>query len=73
MKTAMVRIWESGVCDVVGAPHLTIHDELDLSAPSTGGGREAVAEIKNIMENAAALSLPLTVDAKSGPDRGSCE
>ena len=73
MKTAMVKIWESGVCDVIGAPHLTVHDELDLSSPDTQAGREAVAEIKHIMENVAALSLPLKVDAKSGPNWGACE
>src|SRR5262245_4716645 len=51
MKAAMVKVWESGVCNVVGVPHLTVHDELDLSAPDTAGGREAVAEIRHIMEN----------------------
>ena len=43
MKDAMV-IWESGVCDVIGAPHL-MHDELDLSsarhpAGARGGRRD---------------------------------
>jgi DNA polymerase I-like protein with 3'-5' exonuclease and polymerase domains len=73
MKTAMIKIWESGVCSVVGAPHLTVHDELDLSGPDTQAGHEAVAEIKDIMEKAATLSLPLKVDAKSGPNWGACE
>ena len=63
MKHAMVKIWESGVCDVVGAPLLTVHDELDLSSPDTQAGREAVAEIKHTMEHTAMLSLPLRVDA----------
>lgn len=73
MKTAMVKVWESGVCNVIGAPHLTVHDELDLSSPDTKAGREAVAEIRCIMEHAATLSLPLKVDAKSGPNWGACE
>jgi DNA polymerase I-like protein with 3'-5' exonuclease and polymerase domains len=73
MKTAMVKVWESGVCDVVGAPHITVHDELDLSSPDSEAGHEAVAEIKNIMEHAAVLSVPLKVDAKSGPNWGACE
>jgi DNA polymerase I-like protein with 3'-5' exonuclease and polymerase domains len=73
MKAAMVKFWESGVCDVVGAPHLTVHDELDLSSPDTKAGQEAVAEIKHTMEQAATLSVPLKVDATSGPNWGACE
>lgn len=69
MKAAMVKVWESGVCDAIGAPLLTVHDELDLSAPA---GQEAVAEIKNIMETTAKLNLPLRVDVKSGPNWGAC-
>jgi DNA polymerase I-like protein with 3'-5' exonuclease and polymerase domains len=73
MKDAMVKVGESGVCDVVGAPLLTVHDELDLSSPDTAAGREAVAEIKHIMEHAATLSLPLKVDAGSGSSWGECK
>jgi DNA polymerase-1 len=73
MKAAMVKVWESGVCDVIGAPHLTVHDELDLSSPDTKAGREAVAEIKRIMEQAAVLNLPLKVDASTGANWGACE
>ena len=73
MKAAMVKVWESGVCAVVGAPLLTVHDELDLSSPDTAAGHEAVAEIKHIMENAATLSLPLKVDVGSGPSWGECK
>jgi DNA polymerase-1 len=73
MKDAMVKIWESGVCDVIGVPHLTVHDELDLSSPDTKAGREAVAEIKHIIEYTARLSLPLKVDARSGANWGACE
>jgi Mesyanzhinovviridae DNA polymerase len=72
MKNAMVKVWESGACDVVGAPHLTVHDELDLSAPRTPAGCEAVAEIKHIMEHTAVLNLPLKVDAEAGPNWGTC-
>ena len=73
MKDAMVKVWESGVCDVIGAPHLTVHDELDLSSPDTKAGHEAVAEVKHIMEHTARLSLPLKVDAQSGGSWGACE
>jgi DNA polymerase I-like protein with 3'-5' exonuclease and polymerase domains len=73
MKAAMVEVWESGVCDVVGAPLLTVHDELDLSSPDTAAGREAIAEIRHIMEHTATLSLPLKVDAGAGSSWGECE
>jgi DNA polymerase I-like protein with 3'-5' exonuclease and polymerase domains len=72
-KHSMVKIWESGVCDVVGAPHLTVHDELDLSSPDTRAGREAIAEIKHIMEHTTKLNLPLKVDAQSGTSWGAGE
>ncbi len=58
--TSLVQIWESGVCDVLGAPHLTVHDELDLSLPT--GGEEALAEIKNIMQTCVDLAIPLIAD-----------
>ncbi|MCH7925408.1 MAG: hypothetical protein IIC51_07740, partial [Planctomycetes bacterium] len=35
MKLAMAEIWEAGVCDVIGAPLLTVHDELNWSVPDT--------------------------------------
>lgn len=73
MKDGMVKIWQSGTCAVVGAPHLTVHDELDFSSPNNKAGREAIGEIKHIMENVVKLNLPLKVDAKSGPNWGSCE
>ena len=66
MKAAMADIWASGVCDVLGAPLLTIHDELDCIAPESKAGREALAEIKHIMENIVDISVKLTVDAKTG-------
>lgn len=68
MKAAMVQIWESGVCDVIGAPLLTVHDELDSSVPRTAEGRDAKAEIKRIMENTVKLKVPLKVDEEVGPN-----
>jgi len=70
MKMAMVQIWESGVCDVLGAPHLTVHDELDFSMPDTPEGREAIAEVKRIMETCIELQVPLVVDVELGPSWG---
>jgi DNA polymerase I-like protein with 3'-5' exonuclease and polymerase domains len=73
MKTAMLQIWESGVCDVLGAPFLTVHDELDLDFdPGNKVHAAAVKELTNIMENAVKLRVPLLVDSKTGSSWGQC-
>lgn len=64
MKKAMVDIWESGVCDVLGAPLLTVHDELDWSIPNTTEGREAFAESVRLMENALDFKVPVLAEAE---------
>jgi deoxycytidine triphosphate deaminase len=75
MKKAMVEIWESGVCDIIGAPLLTVHDELDDSVPQTPAGREAAAEATRLMQNAIQLRVPVLVDADYGANwyRTLCE
>ena len=40
------------------------------SAPDTKAGREALAEVRNIMETVVELSVKLTVDSKIGPNWG---
>jgi DNA polymerase I len=71
MKTAMVEIWESGVCDVLGPPQLTVHDELDGSAPRRSPrAREALSEIKRIMERTANILPGLRADGGTGPNWG---
>lgn len=69
-KYAMSDIWASGVCDVLGAPHLTVHDELTFSAPPGKAGDEALAEVKNIMENVVDISVKLIADLKVGKNWG---
>jgi DNA polymerase I-like protein with 3'-5' exonuclease and polymerase domains len=71
MKKAMLDIWESGVCDVLGPPLLTIHDELDWSVPDTKEGREAFSESIRIMENAIKFKVPIVVEAELKADWGS--
>ena len=71
LKQAMVLLWENGVCDVLGAPHLTVHDELDISVPKTKIGREAFREMVHTMETAVEpLSIPLLVDHGLGRNWG---
>jgi len=71
MKKAMVEIWESGTCDVVGPPLLTVHDELDFDDPMTVESEEAFEEIKYIMEHCLPqVKVPLIADEEKGPDWG---
>ena len=73
MKKAMVDIWESGVCDTLGAPLISVHDELDWSVPDTHEGEEAIKESAILMQNAIKLRVPLAVDTEKGGDWGHVE
>lgn len=74
MKKAMVLIWESGVCDVIGAPHLTVHDELDGSyVKGDPKHEEALAEVKNIMENCHKFRIPIRADGETGANWGAAK
>lgn len=66
LKKAMVDLWESGVCNVLGVPSLTIHDELDGSKPRTLEAGEALREGKRIMESAIPLKVPVLVEVATG-------
>jgi DNA polymerase I-like protein with 3'-5' exonuclease and polymerase domains len=65
MKFAMVKMYEDGVFNVL-TPHLTVHDEMDVSVPRTKAGKEAFAEMTHIMETAMQLEIPILADAKIG-------
>lgn len=69
-KQALVNIWESGVCDVLGAPLLLVHDEVDFSVPNTTEGKEAFDESVRLMETAVPFRVPIKVDAKLKKDWG---
>ena len=75
IKRAMVDIWDSGVCHVLGAPSLQVHDELNWSVPDTTEGREAYAESNRIMSNAYGdrLKIPLKVDNQLGGNWAECK
>jgi DNA polymerase I-like protein with 3'-5' exonuclease and polymerase domains len=72
MKKAMVDAYEAGVFEVL-FPHLTVHDEMDVSIPETKEGFEAFKEMKVIMETAIALKVPIIADAEVGPSWGEVE
>jgi len=73
MKRSMVEIWESGICDVLGAPLLTVHDELVWSAPRTPAAKEALREVKNIMEHTVKLKVPTPVAMEIGSTWHNCK
>jgi DNA polymerase-1 len=75
MKTAMVDAWEAGVFDdaYLGAPHLTVHDELDGSDDDSPASNQALRELRNIMETCVQLLVPLKADGGTGPNWGSIE
>jgi DNA polymerase-1 len=70
LKKALKDTWESGVCKVLGAPLITVHDENDWSIPRTKEGEEAALEARHIMENTVKLCLPLKVEAERGSNWG---
>lgn len=73
MKKAMVQCWEDGVFDedLLGAPHLTVHDELDGSIePGVPAKEEALIHVKHVMENCVQLKIPLRADGGRGINWG---
>lgn len=69
-KVAMRNIWRSGVCSILGAPHMIIHDEIDWSVPDSNAGREAFDEVRHIMETCVPLRVPIRVDGGLGKNWG---
>ncbi len=70
MKKAMVMIMRSGVLDVLGMFHLTVHDELDGSLPPGPAALEALREVKHIMETCIELVIPMYADGGVGKNWG---
>jgi DNA polymerase I-like protein with 3'-5' exonuclease and polymerase domains len=69
MKMAMLKAWNAGLTSGTGGPlriHLTVHDELDGSIPDSKEGTEALAELKNIMETAIPLKIPMLAEGGIG-------
>lgn len=70
MKQAMVDCYESGAFDATGVPLLTVHDELDFSAPPDV---PEFAEVRRIMETCVELKVPLICEPSTGPNWGATE
>lgn len=65
MKASMVKAYKAGVFKTL-IPHLTVHDELDVSVPRTVEGKEAFNELIHIMENTMPLNVPVIASANTG-------
>ena len=69
MKKAMVQMWDDKIFDVL-TPHLTVHDEFNASIPKTKEGMEAFAEMRNIMQTAVKLDIPILANGALGANWG---
>lgn len=70
-KKAMVEGKKQGIYDVIGYPLVTVHDELGFSwDPGNKIHVEAAREMKNIMEKAYELRVPVLVSSGTGKNWG---
>ena len=65
MKKAMADAEKKGLFDILKL-HLTVHDELDVSIPTTPEGQDAWEELGKTMEDAVKLDVPIIADLHSG-------
>jgi DNA polymerase I-like protein with 3'-5' exonuclease and polymerase domains len=70
MKVAMREIHRSGATKIIGVPKLTCHDELGHSANNSKQHREAISEVKYIMENCMKLDVPIIAEQSRGLNWG---
>lgn len=70
MKVAMVLAWRQGVFDVLGVPHVTVHDELGMSEDNDPAKKEAWRHLDYLLENCLPFNVPIKIDTERGPDWG---
>ena len=63
IKEATRKAHQDGLFDIL-IPHMTVHDELDVSVPDTPEGAEAFRELHHTMETALPLRVPLVVESE---------
>ena len=73
IKKGMVDAYEEGLFDEdrLGFPHITVHDELDFSFKEDY--REDFRTLRNVMQNAIKLKVPVIMDAELGTNWGNVE
>jgi DNA polymerase-1 len=67
MKKGMYDTYKAGIFNIL-PPHLTVHDEIDVSIPKTKEAIEAFVEAKHIMESCLTLKVPIIADMEVGPN-----
>ena len=68
MKKGMVGAYNEGIFERTGYPHITVHDELDFSYhPDL---KKDFDDLRECMENAIQLKVPVVMDMETGPDWG---
>jgi len=73
MKASMRSMWDAGLFEVL-TPLLTVHDEMNVSAPFSAAGDEAMHEMKHLMETVAPmLKVPLIAEVEVGMNWGALE
>lgn len=74
MKKAMVDTYRAGLLGEPGSgllvPHLTVHDELDMSKPRTKEGDQMLAEFRHIAETCIPCRVPIVMDLERGSSWG---
>lgn len=65
MKLALVKMYEEGIFEVL-VPHITVHDEMNVSIPPTPEGDAAFEKMVYIMENTVKLIVPVFADSSRG-------
>jgi DNA polymerase I-like protein with 3'-5' exonuclease and polymerase domains len=65
MKKGMVDAYKKGLFEVL-IPHLTVHDEMDVSYELNKSGEDALKELTQTMEQAVKFDVPLLVDCHTG-------
>lgn len=65
IKKAMVDVYEAGLMEKLPF-HLTVHDELDLSVSKTAEAVRDLFKVRNCMQDAISLSVPVRADIEIG-------
>lgn len=74
IKKIMVDARETGITapDALGAPLVTVYDELGCSVPKTKKSEEAWKSLLHLMETSVELKVPVLVDGALGANWGEC-
>ena len=66
MKKAMLDLWNEGIIQNGFNASLTVHDELDGSVEPGDAGKKVLDKVKEIMENAIPLHVPVLTSCATG-------